>query len=86
MIAGGEEFLEPDLTCGGRSRRNSHACIVDVEIGCLGVDHGSKAELVRGFAGASALRGGGFTVALGHGAAEQGEGGGVERKWRRRGV
>ena len=54
--------------------RNSHACVAEVENGCLGVDPGSKAELARGFAGARALRGGGFTVAqcTGHGGAEQG--------------
>ena len=46
MIASGDEFFEPDLTCGGGSRINSHACIVEVEDGCLGVDPGSKAELV----------------------------------------
>ena len=72
MIASGDEFLELDLTCGGGSRRNSHVCIVKVEDGCLGVDPGSKAELARGFAGARALRCGGFTVAQGRGAAEQG--------------
>ena len=62
MIVGGDEFLEPDLTCCGGSRRNFHACVVEVEEGCLGVDPGSKAELVRGFAGARALLGGGFVV------------------------
>ena len=54
MIANGDEFLEPNLTCGGGSRRNSHACVVKVENGCLGVDPGSKAELARGFAGVGA--------------------------------
>ena len=48
-----------------------HACVAEVEDGCLGVDPGSKAELARGFAGARALRCGWFTVAQWRGAVEQ---------------
>jgi len=54
VIASSDEFFEPDLTCGGGSRRNSHACVAEVEDGCFRVDPGSKAELVRGFAGVGA--------------------------------
>jgi hypothetical protein len=62
--------------------RNSRACVAEVEDGCLGVDPGSKTELAGGFSGARALRCGGFTVAQGCGAAEQGKRGGAGF-WRR---
>ena len=70
-VAGGEKSRRRVDLPAAAFRANSCACITEVEDGCLGVDPGSKAELARGFAGARALRGGGFTVAQGRGAAQR---------------